>query len=233
MEQDTKQDIITNTMTDKTKKNNRGLIVGMSICAILAIGGIGFGTYGMIQSTQKDNQISDLKVQVEDSRDKIASLETTKSEAISKCETTTVTDSPTLVTEELEHYIYIAQWNVKIALPSSLSSPSYRYSTMPGHTTLDIAGVDCSAQGQCQYAPEFADLFKTNFSLGAISRFRREDPQAAASGEKVISIGDYDYYYVHPQAVYSTDPSEVTWETNSVKLIKETLTNPDNYSSIQ
>ena len=48
----------------------------MVIACILAVCDIGFGIYGIVQSSQKDNQISDLKVQVEKLNGKIVSSET-------------------------------------------------------------------------------------------------------------------------------------------------------------
>ena len=53
---------ITGDVHNKNKKT--GLLVGLVVCLILAIGGIGFGVWNMIQSSQKDSQISDLKVQI-------------------------------------------------------------------------------------------------------------------------------------------------------------------------
>ena len=220
-------------MDSGKQKDGKGWKIATAIASVVAVCGIGFGVYGMLQSSQKDNQISDLKVQVEDSNGKITTLETEKIETTDENGTTvTIVDSPHLSADELYHYIYIAQWDVKIALPTSLGGFSYRYYMMPGYTSLEVAGTDCSTQGQCQYAPEFADLSKTNFSLGTINRFYKGTEPSIGGGEKVFTIGDYDYYYVHPQAVYSVDSDEITWEANTVNLIKETLTNPDNYSAI-
>ena len=61
-------------MTGGTGKKNTGLIAGMVACAVLAVGGIAFGVYGMMQSSQKDSHISDLKVQVADKDGTIAAL---------------------------------------------------------------------------------------------------------------------------------------------------------------
>ena len=64
------------------------------IACVVAICGIGFGVYGMIQSSQKDNQISDLKVQIEDSNGKVTTLETEKIETTDENGTTvTIADS--------------------------------------------------------------------------------------------------------------------------------------------
>ena len=224
--------LMTSATGNKQKSSNRLIITAVVAC-ILAVCGIGFGIYGMMQSSQKDNQISDLKVQVKDSNGNITTLEAEKIETTDENGTTVaIVDSPQLSAEELYHYIYIAQWGIKIALPTSLGGFSYRYYMMPRYTSLEVAGTDCSTQGQCQYAPEFSNLSKTNFSLGTINRFYKGTEPPVGSGQKVFTIDNHDYYYVHPQAVYSIDSNEITWEVNTVNLIKEILTNPDNYSAI-
>ena len=56
-------------LEDKQKSNNV-LKVATVVACIVAICGIGFGVYGMMQSAQKDNQISDLKVHIGSNEEK-------------------------------------------------------------------------------------------------------------------------------------------------------------------
>ena len=233
MKQNTDARVPATPVADDKQKSGNGLKIITAAACVVAVCGIGFGVYGTMQSLQKDNQISDLKVQVEGTNGKITTLETEKNETTGNDDTTIITDdSPQLLAHELYRYIYVAQWDIKIALPTSLGGFSYRYSMMPGYTSLEVVGTDCSEQGRCQYAPEFANFSQTNFSLGTINRLYKNTEPHVGSGQKVFTIGDYDYYYVHPQAVYSISSNEVTWEANSVNLIKEVLTNPNNYSAI-
>lgn len=233
MEQNAESLAAVSPVVDNKPKGGNGLKIVAIVASVVAVCGIGFGVYGMMQSSQKDSQISNLKVQIKDDDGTITTVEAPEIETSTNNGTTiTIADSPSLSADELYHYIYIAQWDVKIKLPVSLGGFSYRYYTMPGYTSLEVAGTSCATQGQCQYAPEFADLSKTNFSLGTINRFYKETEPSIGGGEKVFTIGDYDYYYVHPQAVYSVDSSEITWEAESVNLIKDILTNADNYSAI-
>jgi hypothetical protein len=85
----------TASIVDSDKQNNgKGWKIATAIASVVAICGVGLGVYGMIQSSQKDNQISDLKVQVEDSNGKITALETEKIETTDGNGTTvTITDS--------------------------------------------------------------------------------------------------------------------------------------------
>ncbi|MBR3256764.1 hypothetical protein IKG02_00520 [Candidatus Saccharibacteria bacterium] len=84
----------TPVMNSGEQKNGKGWKVATTIALVVAVCGVGFGIYGMLQSSQKDNQISDLKVQVEDSNGKITSLETEKIETTDKNgATVTIADS--------------------------------------------------------------------------------------------------------------------------------------------
>lgn len=222
--------------TPSNLQQAKGLKIGIIITSVLAVCGIGVGVYGSIQSSQKDKQISNLKVQIKENDGTVTTPEASEvTTTTAEGETVvTVVDSARPSADELAHYIYIAQWGIKIALPSSLSGISYRYYTMSGYTTLEISGTSCREQGQCQYAPEFSDLSVTNSPLGIVSRFHKDaDVESLTQrAKKVTTIGDYDYYYSHPQAIHSASSDEVAWENESVNLIEETLTNPSNYSAI-
>lgn len=95
---------------DSGKQNDgKGWKIATAIASVVAVCGIGFGVYGMMQSSQKDNQISDLKVQVEDSNGKITTLETEKIETTDGNGTTvTITDSalaklnPVVISSDVE-----------------------------------------------------------------------------------------------------------------------------------
>lgn len=55
-------------LSDNNKQGNgKGLKIATIVASVVAVCGIGFGIYGMVQSSQKDNQISDLKVQINNS----------------------------------------------------------------------------------------------------------------------------------------------------------------------
>lgn len=80
-------------MDSGNQKSGNGLKIATVIASIVAVCGIGFGVYGMIQSSQKDSQISDLKVQVEDSNGKITTLETDEIKVSDDSQTITISDS--------------------------------------------------------------------------------------------------------------------------------------------
>ena len=78
------------TMDSGKQSNEKGLKIAVVIVSIVAVCGIGFGVYGMVQSLQKDNQISDLKVQIKENDGTITTIETPEIE--------TTTDNGTTIT---------------------------------------------------------------------------------------------------------------------------------------
>lgn len=61
MDTSNQQDHPTNHVDYGTSKKPTGLIVGMVACAVLAVAGLAFGAYGMIDSGSKSSQISILE----------------------------------------------------------------------------------------------------------------------------------------------------------------------------
>ena len=51
-------------MTNDKPKSGKGLKIATAIACIVAACGIGFGVYGVLQNSEKDNQISNLKTQI-------------------------------------------------------------------------------------------------------------------------------------------------------------------------
>lgn len=51
-------------VVENKRKSGNGLKIATAIACIVAVCGIGFGIYGIMQSSQKDSQISDLKNQI-------------------------------------------------------------------------------------------------------------------------------------------------------------------------
>lgn len=77
-----------------TKKEGKGMMVGMICCALLAVGGIGFGIYEMSQVKTAKQQISDMKIEVKNNDGSTTILETDKIEVKEDTKTVTITDSP-------------------------------------------------------------------------------------------------------------------------------------------
>ena len=81
-------------MAENKQKSGNGLKIATAIACVVAVCGIGFGVYGMMQSSQKDSQISDLKVQIKEDDGTITTIETPEIETTTDNGTTvTITDS--------------------------------------------------------------------------------------------------------------------------------------------
>lgn len=80
---------------ENSKQQGNGLKIATAIASVIAVCGIGFGIYGMIQSSQKDNQISNLKVQIKNSDGTTTTIETPQIEtSTSNGSAITITDMP-------------------------------------------------------------------------------------------------------------------------------------------
>lgn len=88
-------------VVDDKKKNGNGLKIATAIACVVAVCGVGFGVYGMIQSAQKDKQVSDLKVQIEDKDGIITELGTDKIEIDDATNTITIADNNTATIDGL------------------------------------------------------------------------------------------------------------------------------------
>ena len=73
MEQNTETGVPISPVIENKQKSGNGLKIATAIACIAAVCGIGFGVYGMIQSSQKDSQVSDLKVQIKNLEEKSSS----------------------------------------------------------------------------------------------------------------------------------------------------------------
>lgn len=96
MEQNTENGASMASVVDNKQNSGNGLRIATVIACVAAVCGIGFGIYGMIQSSQKDSQISDLKVQIKEDDGAITTIETPEIETNAN-DRTTVTTMDTVV----------------------------------------------------------------------------------------------------------------------------------------
>lgn len=209
-------------MPEAPKKKSNGMLIGLILCIVLAIGGIGFGVWMMMDgNTQKDSlnkQISDLRKQNNDLLKQIENGGTIDVDIV---------DSDV----DTADYIYVGEWGVKIKIPDALSTVSYRFSYESGYTSVAVWGVDCS--DGCQYFPDFANVNKNTSGMGSIARYPKGQEFSGGSAPTLVFSDEaYDYYVYHIQAAYTVDnPSdEANWEMDSVNIIDEMLSDSDSYS---
>ena len=245
MEQKSKQNIdIGPNTTDAvsisigTGKKSKVMLIGMIICAVLAVGGVGFGVYEYLNPR-----------------------------VVVKTESVSVVDSA-VKAENTQNYIYIGDWGVKIRIPETVKDVSYvfetyerparRYSSVyvNGHSSEDPTNYYST-----QPYDDSESLYNPN-GKGAISIHEIgdecEDKVGESTGRKygtdcgiIINIGGEQkaiQYSGIQDSWWSRTNNEIeagklivqnwnfeeriTWEVRAVDAIKEMLTNPENYSAI-
>ena len=147
MEQNTDIGVPVAPMVENKQKSGNGLKITTVIACIVAVCGTGFGVYGMIQSSQKDGQISDLKVEVNDKSAKIDELETEISNLDSKKEevvidTETITTDPGITSQEPNNN---SSETAAILLGTMLDKNDSRTVFKVGDCTADGPSVKCPA----------------------------------------------------------------------------------------
>lgn len=206
------------------KKGGKGMLYGMILLAVLAIGGIGFGVWAYMDGdAQKNNlneQIDSLKKQNNDLMDQL-------SDDVS-------VDIDTGSDADTADYIYVGEWGLKIRIPDGLNYVGYEF--RQGEVLVGAEGSDVAVFGTVgDELSDFANIYKSDSSLGSVARILKGaygDGLDCQYSSLVFSDNDYNYCYVHPQSVYSTSQEEQDLEVKTVDLIEQMLTNTENYLSI-
>jgi hypothetical protein len=145
MEQNTNTGVPMTPVVNTKQKSGNGLKVYAVIACIAAVCGIGFGVYGMMQSVQKDGQISDLKVQIKETNGAVTTIEapeidTTTSDGttVTVADTAKVSGGPYIE----NGYFYVPEWSLKFSIPSELANYGYavNYDTARSSYTLPSIG---------------------------------------------------------------------------------------------
>jgi hypothetical protein len=136
---------VTPVVNNKQKSGNGGSKIATAIACVLTICGIGFGVYGMLQSAQKDSQISDLKVQIKETGGAVTTIEAPEIDTTTNDGTTaTITDTAKVSGGPyIENgYFYVPEWSLKFSIPSELSNYGYavNYDTAQSGYTLPSIG---------------------------------------------------------------------------------------------
>lgn len=127
-----------------------------------------------------------------------------------------------------EEYIYVKDWGLKIKIVSGLSNISYN-SVSDEYAEVQIWGSKKDASAN--YVPDFAKQMKNSSPLGTVVRVPRYE--RAAAGRLIWYDDYYNYYYQGPSGVPTVSEDEMSWWVESYLLIKEMLTNADNYTTME
>ena len=127
-----------------------------------------------------------------------------------------------------DEYIYLKDWGLKIKIVSGLTDVSYNVATDDFAEAM-IWGA--KKDNSVSYTPDFARQAKNSNPLGTVVRVARYE--RAAAGRLIWYDDYYNYYYQGPSGIPSVSESEMNWWVESYLLIKDMLTNADNYTTIE
>lgn len=231
---------ISSPTISKNRQKNKYLIP-MIILAVIALGGICFGIFGMVMNGKSNQETKDLRADLEQKTEALNLAEEKLGAKIEvEPETQTPDEEPSSSNNAnisaSRNYIYVGEWGIKIQVPEELKSVSYNF--IGGKDYLYVSGITCG-NGQCQYYPQFLeDAVMNGSGLGALARYSKNDgtytPQTE-NGVKIlvhngISVGtvvyEDDTYYIvygHPNGIFGTG-EEQEWARSSIDLIEDMLT---------
>ncbi len=198
---------------DNKQKSGNGLKIATAIACIVAVCGIGFGVYGMIQSSQKDSQISDLKVQIKENDETITTIKTPEIET-SANDGTVATIIDTIVDGNSKDYIYIGEWGVKIKIPESLiGKVGYIFSSNDYFDYLEITDYASAYSYGQQMDWNSNNLLQIVRSKAGEIDFENCRTSCSAL---ITTLNGYDYSYVlsgnNLELLQSTALNEMTKE---------------------
>lgn len=202
---------------------------------ILTIGGIGFGTFGIVSSKSANKEIIELKntiAQQKDELERFTNGDVKTEEEITENENgeTIKTIIKTVTEKSSSDYIYIGEWGIKVKIPGDLAVSGYS----KGLNSLCINGISISDTHTKTY-PEFSLINKNADGLGCINRESDISTIETAAAQVVYSYEDentnHKFYlvYSHPQAVYSIEKDEQDWEIESTRIVQNMLTDKNNF----
>lgn len=123
-------------------------------------------------------------------------------------------------------FIYLKDWNMKIKIISGLEHVSFDYDENEDGYSKVLIWATRKEDG-ANYTPDFAKQSKNGSALGIVTRIPRYE--RAAAGRLIWYDDYYNYYYQGPTSEPEASETEMSWWVESYLLVKEMLTNADNY----
>ena len=180
-----------------------------ALCLILAI-------VGFVLNANTSNELAKSRQLVSSQSAIIAAVESSAGTTISS-----PADVPTYQTTH--GYIYLDDWNIKLKVPEDLTSVSYIYD-QKYRPSICFNGLKKGVQ----YFPAFADIAQNTGGMGCLVRVETSEGNADQDGRSFGTLvftdnNGYNYFYVAPSRVFSTDAAEQGLEQTAVQLIKTML----------
>ena len=123
-------------------------------------------------------------------------------------------------------YVYLKDWNMKIKIISGLEHVTFDYDESTEGFSKVLVWAARKEEG-ANYTPDFAKQSKNGNAMGIITRIPRYE--RAAAGRLIWYDDYYNYYYQGPTSEPEASETEMSWWVESYLLVKDMLTNADNY----
>lgn len=180
-------------MDNGSQKSENGLKIATAIASVVAVCGIGFGVYGMVQGSQKDSQISDLKVQIKEDDGTITTIETPEIETTTNDGTTvTITDAVKVSGGPyIENgYFYVPKWGAKFKLSDNLTNYSYAVDQSNQGDSFGDYVVGLTAISKSDYIEQpMAPYYNDIFSCSVVTIRAKEDSKRKWWGNSDSAAG--------------------------------------------
>lgn len=126
-----------------------------------------------------------------------------------------------------DEYMNVSDWGMKIKIADNLTNVSFEVSK-EDYGSIRVWGV--RRDNGASYTPDFAKQSRNGTAMGTVVRVPRYE--RSASGRLIWYDDYYNYYYQGPSSEPDANETEMSWWVESYLLIKEMLTNADNYITV-
>ena len=225
MEQNTNTGMPMTPTVDNKQKSGNGLKIATAIACVVAACGIGFGVYGIMQSSQKDNQISNPETQLDINID----------------ESTTINQDDESDSINYDNLFVVNQMGIGIKnLDEAGTITQYKYtrvhSAYPGDYPISLIEI-LSFDG----APEVGTDHITGISGAIIYEYDEESffdtskctVQLGKINENSLCVArrpiDEEYNQLDTEIFNAWN----TWAESNIDKLMTILSNPANYTKIQ
>ncbi len=119
MEQNTDAGVPMTQVVDNKQKSGNVLKIATAIACIVAVCGIGFGVYGILELNDKANTINDYKDQVSALQNQVSNLQDQLAPDMGT--NVAISEEEANTCKIVDDYLYIEEWGYKIKIPNYTS----------------------------------------------------------------------------------------------------------------
>ena len=208
------------------KKKPNGMLIGMILCAILAIGGIGFGVWAMMDgektNQQLNSEISDLKQQIseleENSKESTEYINDDEEEGENSDEVV------------IDGYLVIKEWGYKVKIPDGLQNVDYRFE----NDNVYVVGIVSEEPVEEENLPMFADFSRNGEGLVVVKRLINDDDGFCR--EDLFYDENYSYCLgmvdAEKDSLKYAESETTTRFFDSLETVRKMMRNKENYMKL-